>query len=102
MSKFAYQYRFKAKEGEGKNLAEVLLQGEKLLAPVDSCLLYMVSIDQEKPDTVWVTEVWKTEEDHKNSIFLYGRSMIRRDYWKYMEDYRAKGKKLNVAGGYGI
>jgi quinol monooxygenase YgiN len=32
------------------------------------CRLYLVALDEEDPDGVWVTEVWESEEAHTASL----------------------------------
>jgi|GEM_PF-1217774 len=38
------------------------------LENVDECLYFIVSKDKDNPSTVWVTELWTSEEDHDNSL----------------------------------
>jgi quinol monooxygenase YgiN len=34
------------------------------------CLSYIVAKDQSDPDTIWVTEVWDSQENHARSFAL--------------------------------
>ena len=34
------------------------------------CLSYVIALDLEDPDAIWVTEVWTDEESHKASLQL--------------------------------
>jgi quinol monooxygenase YgiN len=35
-------------------------------------LAYIVAEDLEDPDSIWITEVWRTKADHENSLSLPG------------------------------
>ncbi len=44
-----------------------------ILAGMDAmpgCLSYVVANDLADPDTLWVTEVWETSQDHADSLAL--------------------------------
>jgi quinol monooxygenase YgiN len=50
--------------GKAQELAEILAS----LETMPGCLVYLVAHDGEDPDVIWVTEVWRTAEDHKASL----------------------------------
>lgn len=50
--------------GKAKGLAEILAS----LDAMPGCLLYLVAHDGDDPDVLWVTEVWRTAEDHRASL----------------------------------
>ncbi len=52
--------------GKGAELAEVLAH----VAPMPGCLNYIVAVDREDPDVIWVTEIWESAEAHKASLQL--------------------------------
>lgn len=58
----------RAKEGHGKELLDILIQASELMKNAKGCLLYLVSTDNEDESTIWVTEVWETEEAHQGSL----------------------------------
>ena len=46
---------------------------EILVADTDAmpgCLSYIVSRDAREADALWVTEVWRSQDDHRNSLKL--------------------------------
>ena len=59
--------RMKATAGKRDDLAAILLAGS---AGMPGCLSYVVAKDGIDPDTLWVTEVWESEADHKASLTL--------------------------------
>jgi quinol monooxygenase YgiN len=45
-----------------------MLDGAAALEADDDCLLYVVSRAQDDPDTVIVSEAWRSEEAHRASL----------------------------------
>ncbi|MFW6192919.1 MAG: putative quinol monooxygenase, partial [Gemmatimonadota bacterium] len=54
-----------AAPGERDALADILLENA---GEMPGCLSYVVAADAEDPDTLWVTEVWESEEKHRASL----------------------------------
>lgn len=88
-------------EGKRDELAEILLAAAGALQSMEECKLYVVNINDEEPNSIWVTEVWADEEAHKASLsnkdvrnsIMEGRPLI------------AKMERLNtlkVLGGKGL
>ncbi len=48
-------------------LAAVLLEG---LSGMPGCLSYIVANDPTDPNTLWITEVWDSQESHRASLDL--------------------------------
>lgn len=51
-----------AKEGKGEQLAQVMLRVADGLQSVPGCELYLINRSPRKPDVVWVTELWLSQE----------------------------------------
>ncbi|MFC4410393.1 putative quinol monooxygenase [Chungangia koreensis] len=76
--------KISAVEGKRDQLSEILLTAAKALQSMKECEIYMVNINDEEPNSIWVTEVWKDEEAHKASLsneevrnlIMKGRSLI--------------------------
>lgn len=56
-----------AAEGKRDELIKILLEGT---AKMPGCLSYIVAKDSTDENAVWITEVWESEEHHKNSLSL--------------------------------
>jgi len=56
-----------AKPGQRDALIEVLMNG---VESMPGCLSYVVAKDPAKPDTLWITEVWRDEASHDASLEL--------------------------------
>jgi quinol monooxygenase YgiN len=55
--------------GQRDAVVAILLRDVQDLKAV-GCDLYMVSTSQDRPDAVWVTEVWASKEAHDTSLQL--------------------------------
>jgi quinol monooxygenase YgiN len=48
-------------------LSAILIDG---VAGMPGCLSYIVALDKEDDNALWITEVWESEEKHKASLVL--------------------------------
>jgi len=62
--------RMVALPGKGSVLATKLLTVAEGMRGAPGCELYVVNLASDEPDTVWVTEVWYSEESHRASLTL--------------------------------
>ncbi len=63
MDKVARYGKSKAKPGRGGELARMLLDAAERMSSEPACELYLVNRQADDPDTVWVTELWRSRED---------------------------------------
>lgn len=68
MSTVARYGKAVAKQGQGGELAGHLLAAAGGLASDPGCLLYLVNREKGDPDTVWVTELWRSQADLDASL----------------------------------
>jgi len=59
--------KIKSAAGKSDELAAILLEGS---SDMPGCLSYVIAKDSTDVDAIWVTEVWDTQESHKNSLAL--------------------------------
>lgn len=72
--------QIKAVPGKRHELAEILTG----MGSMPGCISYVVAIDPNDPDSLWVTEVWESKQAHADSLELpvvqgaiaKGRSLI--------------------------
>lgn len=57
--------KMRAVEGRAAELAEILVAGS---GEMPGCLSYVVALDPNDADALWVTEVWTDEASHKASL----------------------------------
>lgn len=102
MNKYGLQGALQAKEGKGKELAAILLEAADLLSKAKGCLIYAIGKDIEEEDLIWVTEVWDTKEDHRNSLKMEEVKELISQAMPLLERMPEKGLETIVLGGKGI
>ncbi len=70
MSKFGLYGKIIAQPGQRDALVEVLLEAAAVLETPAGCELYIINVSPTEPETIWVTEVWESKEDHAASLQL--------------------------------
>jgi quinol monooxygenase YgiN len=68
MSRVARYGKAAAREGNGDELAAVLLTAAENLSGDPGCELYLVNRQVGEPDVIWVTELWRSQADLDASI----------------------------------
>ncbi|EPD49685.1 hypothetical protein HMPREF1210_03132 [Paenisporosarcina sp. HGH0030] len=63
-------------EGKRDELVGILLEAAEAMNTLEECELYIVSVKEEVPDGIWVTEVWQNAEAHKASLSLDAVKML--------------------------
>ena len=99
MSQVARYGKAIAKQGKGGELAEVLLAAAAELEDDPGCELYLVNRQSDRPDVIWVTELWRSQADLDASLErIRGSSSVAQamalvDDWEVVE--------LDLLGGKG-
>ena len=70
MNKFGLYNKFTTVEGKRDVLAEILLEASKSMEEVDDCELYVVSLDNDNNDSLYVYEVWSDAHAHRASLSM--------------------------------
>ena len=102
MHKYGYQGKIQATPGNGDRLAEILLQAAQVVETCKGCHLYIVSKDPDQADTIMITEVWDSKEDHDNSLQLAEVRALIGQAMPILNGPPQKGKEFEVLGGAGI
>jgi quinol monooxygenase YgiN len=68
VSRVARYGKATAKQGRGGELAELLLAAAADLEADPGCELYLINRQADRPDVVWVTELWRSQADLDASI----------------------------------
>lgn len=58
----------KAHPGQREALTKLLLKSANDLREMDGCYLYVISNATDDPDTIWITEAWRSKADHDASL----------------------------------
>jgi quinol monooxygenase YgiN len=67
---FGLYAQIRTQAGQRDALVAVLLEAAAVLQHVSGCQLYIVNVSATEPDTVWVTEVWRSRAEHEASLTL--------------------------------
>lgn len=102
MNKYGLHGKLKAKKDNGEKLASILLQASELVAKSEGCRLYLVSRDKSDKETIWITEVWDTKEDHDNSLKYPGVRELISQAMPILDGMPEKGQELDILGGAGL
>ena len=96
MSKYGYNGKLVAKEGQGNQLAELLLQASKLVTEDHGCHLYLVCQDANNDNIIWITEIWDTKEAHDASLKDDKVRQIIGQAMPILDSMPTKGQELKV------
>ncbi|GGD13402.1 putative quinol monooxygenase [Pontibacillus salipaludis] len=70
MSKFSLFGKFIVQEGKRDTMVSILLEAAESLEDLEECEVYLVNISESEPNSVYVYEVWSSEEAHQASLTL--------------------------------
>ncbi len=68
MPAYGCYVKFTAKPGQRESLVTHLLSAATSVEEAAGCLLYLINTSPDKPECVWVTEVWKSQAEHDVSL----------------------------------
>ncbi len=102
MNKYGLHGCLNAQPGKAHELVQILIKASKLVSTVKGCRLYTIGTDKTKPDTVWITEIWDTKEDHDKSLQIPDVRQLIGTAMPLLDGPPAKGQELSVLGGFGI
>lgn len=72
MNRLGLHGKVTAQPGQRDALVGVLLKASELVGGAPGCELYYVATSETEPDAIWVTEVWRSDADHKASLSMPG------------------------------
>ncbi len=102
MNKYGLHGKLTAKPSHADDLASILIRASNLVSTAKGCHLYLVSKEENDPNSVWITELWDCKEDHDNSLLVPGVRELISEAMPLLEGSPQKGQELSVLGGYGV
>ena len=102
MTKYGLHVKLKSIPGSTEKLTQILLEASKLVSNAKGCHLYIISKDNVDNDSIWVTEVWDSKEDHDNSLKAEAVKALISQAMPLMDGKPEKGQELEILGGKGI
>ncbi len=100
--KYALHGKLVAQDGKGNELAKILLDAASLMKSAKGCHLYVVGVDKNNPDEIWITEIWDSKVDHDNSLNVPGVRELIGKAIPILNGSPEKGQEWNILGGTGI
>src|SRR2546426_6717723 len=76
MPAYGCYVKFTAQPGQRDTLVEHLLSAAAFVEKIAGCELYIINISPTEPESVWVTEVWRSQEEHDASLTVEGFQAI--------------------------
>ena len=101
MQRYALNGSITATPGKGEELQRYLLEAAEGILAVDNCYCYIVGVNEDEPDKVFVYEVWEDAAAHQASLQMdVFRQLINKakPIIAGMEDY----PDLTIIGGKAI
>jgi quinol monooxygenase YgiN len=72
MSAYGCYVKFTARPGQRDALVEHLLHAAAGVRAVAGCQLYLINTSPTEPECVWVTEVWRSQQEHDAALAIEG------------------------------
>lgn len=72
MSTYGCYVKFTTQPGKRDALVEHLLRAAASAGQAAGCELYIVNTSPSEPESVWVTEIWRSQEEHDASLTVEG------------------------------
>ncbi len=102
INKYLLHGKLVAKEGQRNALAEILIQASTLLSTAKGCKLYVIGKEENDIQSIYVTEIWDSKEDHDNSLKVEGVKELIIKAMPMLQEQPTKGQQLEILGGTGI
>ena len=102
MNKYLLHGKLTARQGYRDELASILIDASKLVSTAKGCKLYVVGLDKDDINSVYVTEIWDSKEDHDNSLNVKGVKELITKAIPILDGKPSKGQELEVLGGAGL
>jgi len=72
MSAYGCYVKFTVRPGQRDALVEHLLRAAAGVRSVAGCEVYLINTSPTEPESVWVTEVWRSQQEHDASLTIEG------------------------------
>ena len=101
-NKYLYHGKLTAKAEHKDELVKILLEASQLVSTVKGCKLYAIGISPNDANSVYVTEIWNSKEDHDNSLKLQAVRELIMKAMPILDGLPTGGQELEILGGTGI
>ena len=98
MSAYGCYVKFMALPGQSEKLVELLLRAAAGVEVAPGCELYIINTSPTEPESVWVTELWRSQEEHDASLSIEGAQELIRQVLPLLAGSPEKIEVLPVGG----
>jgi quinol monooxygenase YgiN len=102
MKPYLLHGKLTAQQNHRNELANILLEASQLISVAKGCKLYVVGLDESDPNSVFVTEIWDSQQDHDNSLQVVGVKDLIMKAMPILDGQPQKGQQINLLGGFGL
>lgn len=99
--KYGLQGKLYAQAGKGDELASILAEAAELMKKAKGCYIYVVGQQADNKETVCISEVWESKEDHDESLNLPGVWELIGKAMPILQG-SPESFEVNIIGGVGI
>ena len=96
MNKYLLHGKLIAKQAHRDELASILIAASKLVSTAKGCKLYVIGLDKEDINSVYVTESWDRKEDHDNSSNVKGVKKLITKAIPILDGKPSAGQELKI------
>lgn len=79
-----------------------MLEASKRVSTAKGCKLYVIGKDENDENSVYVTEIWDSKDDHNNSLKVEGVRELIMKAMPILDGQPSKGQEIEILGGAGI
>jgi len=79
-----------------------LLEASKRVSTAKGCKLYVIGKDENDENSVYVTEIWDSKDDHNNSLKVEGVRELIMKAMPILDGQPSKGQEIEILGRAGI
>jgi len=98
MSTYGCYVKFTTKSGQRDALAASLLRAAASVEHSAGCEVYIINTSSIEPESVWVTEVWRSQAEHDASLTIKGAQEAIRQVLSLLVSSPEKIEVLPVGG----
>ena len=97
MNKYLLHGKLVAKPGSRNELTKIMLRASELmLAKAKGCELYLVGHSESDENTVFITEMWATKENHEASLLVEGVRELIGEAIPILDEMPEKGLEIQT------
>lgn len=99
MNKYLLHGKLTAKQGHRDELASILIDASKLVSTAKGCKIYVIGLDKDDINSVYVTEILDSKKDHDNSLKVKGVKELIMKAIPILDGKPSAGQEVELLNG---